>query len=180
MAPLYTVGHGSRSIEEFVALLAQAKIRLLVDVRAYPRSRRYPHFGYGPLGARLATAGIDYEWRGKALGGMRRGGDESRHPGLREPTFRAYAEHMHGEAFGAASARLLADGQRERLCLMCAERDPAQCHRSLIADWLVVHGARVLHLVEPGEARPHVLHPALSVEQGVLRYAGGAAQRELF
>lgn len=180
MEPLYTAGHGNRSIEAFVDLLTQAKVRRLVDVRAYPRSRRHPHFGYGPLGARLAGAGIVYDWRGKALGGMRRGGDVSRHPGLREPAFRAYAEHMASETFRGAATQLLADGQRECLCLMCAEREPAQCHRSLIADWLVLQGAKVLHLLEPGEARLHLPHPALRPEQGILRYAGGGAQRELF
>ena len=149
-------------------------------MRAVPRSRRHPQFGYGPLGASLAAAGIAYSWQGKALGGLRRGADESSHPGLREPAFRAYAEHMQGEDFRGAAARLMRDAQRERLCLMCAERDPAQCHRSLIADWLVVHGEEVLHLIQPGEARTHALHPALETEQGVLRYAGGAPQGELF
>ncbi|MGA8051282.1 MAG: DUF488 domain-containing protein [Burkholderiales bacterium] len=162
-------------------MLLQAKVSRLVDVRAYPRSRRYPQFGYGPLGARLAAAGIAYEWRGDSLGGMRRGSDESSHPGLREPSFRAYAEHMQSEIFRTASARLLADGRQGRLCIMCAERDPARCHRSLIADWLVVQGAEVIHLLDREEApRAHTLHPALRVEQGILRYAGGVAQGELF
>jgi uncharacterized protein (DUF488 family) len=180
MATLWTVGHGNRSVEQFLAMLVQAKIARLVDVRAIPRSRRHPQFGYGPLGASLAAAGIAYAWRGKALGGLRRGGVGSNHPGLSEPVFRAYAEHMRGEAFRTAAAQLMRDARRERLCLMCAERDPAQCHRSLIADWMVVHGERVLHLIETGEARAHALHPALVAEQGILRYAGGAAQGELF
>ena len=180
MPLVFTVGHGNRTSEEFLATLSAAGVTRLVDVRAYPRSRRHPHFGYGPLGASLATAGIAYDWRGKALGGMRRGGDEMRHPGLREPVFRAYAEHMRSDVFRLAAADALAQAGREAVCLMCAEREPGQCHRSLIADWIVVHGGRVVHLIGPGEAREHLLHPALRFEQGVLRYSRGAAQGELF
>ena len=179
MPLVFTVGHGNRTSEEFLATLSAAGVTRLVDVRAYPRSRRHPHFGYGPLGASLATAGIAYDWRGKALGGMRRGGDETRHPGLREPLFRAYAEHMRSEVFRFAAGEALAQAEAEALCLMCAEREPGQCHRSLLADWIVVHGGRVVHLIGRGEAREHVLHPALRFEQGVLRYSRGAAQGEL-
>jgi uncharacterized protein (DUF488 family) len=177
---VYTVGHGNRTVEELIATLTGARVTRLVDVRAYPRSKRHPHFGYGPLGARLAAAGIFYDWRGKALGGMRRAGDEAHHPGLREPLLRAYAEYMRSDAFLGSAGEALARAGGETLCLMCAERDPAQCHRSLIADWLALHGARVVHLIAPGEAREHTLHPALRFEHGVLRYTRGAAQGELF
>lgn len=177
---VYTVGHGNRTIDDLVATLTAAGVTRLVDVRSYPRSRRYPHFGYGPIGASLDAAGIVYEWRGTAMGGKRRSEDEASHPGLREPAFRAYAEHMRSEAFRIAAAAVLEEAQREAPCLMCAERDPVQCHRSLIADWMAVRGARVIHLIGPAEAHPHSLHPALRVEQGILRYSRGAAQGELF
>lgn len=180
MPLVYTVGHGNRTVEELIATLTGAKVAPLVDVRAYPRSKRYPHFGYGPVGARLAAAGICYDWRGKALGGMRRGGDEAHHPGLREPLLRAYAEHMRGDTFLRAAGEALGQAGAQTLCLMCAERDPAQCHRSLIADWLALHGARVIHLIGPGEAREHSIHPAVRFGHGVLRYTRGAAQGELF
>jgi uncharacterized protein (DUF488 family) len=180
MPLVYTVGHGNRTIEELVATLTVAWVTRLIDVRSYPRSRRYPHFGYGPIGASLAAAGIVYEWRGREMGGKRRGEAEANHPGLREPTFRAYAEHMRSDIFQLAAEEVLAQAGREAPCLMCAERDPAQCHRSLIADWLVVQGARVIHLIGPDEAHQHSLHPALRAEQGVLRYSRGAAQGELF
>lgn len=180
MPLVYTVGHGNRTIDDLVATLTAAGITRVVDVRSYPRSRRYPHFGYGPIGASLAAAGIVYDWRGRAMGGKRRGETEANHPGLREPAFRAYADHMRTDIFQLAAAEVLMQAEREAPCLMCAERDPAQCHRSLIADWMVVRGGRVIHLIGPAEARQHSLHPALHVERGVLRYSRGAAQGELF
>lgn len=180
MPPVYTVGHGNRTIDDLIATLTAIGVTRLIDVRSYPRSRRYPHFGYGPIGASLAAAGIVYEWRGREMGARRRGEAEVNHPGLREPTFRAYAEHMRYDIFRLAAAEVLAQAEREAPCLMCAERDPAQCHRSLIADWMVVQGARVIHLIGPAEAREHSLHPALRVEHGVMRYSRGAAQGELF
>ncbi len=180
MSALYTVGHGARGTEELLALLRDAAIERLVDVRAMPRSRRHPHFGYGPLGARLAAAGIRYDWRGEALGGLRKGSDDRRHPALAEPAFRAFAEHMESAAFRAAAEDLAEYAARETLCLMCAERDPRRCHRSLIADWMTVRGHRVVHLLAAGEQRPHVLSDAVRVDDGQLRYVGGTPQRELF
>ncbi|MSQ55813.1 MAG: DUF488 domain-containing protein, partial [Betaproteobacteria bacterium] len=94
MAEVYSAGHGNRSVEALIELLVAAGIRRLVDVRAVPRSRRYPHFGYGPLGAALQAAGIAYEWRGQDLGGLRRGESDLQHPALKEPAFRAFATHM--------------------------------------------------------------------------------------
>lgn len=180
MATVYSAGHGNRSIEAFIGLLAWAGIQRLVDVRAVPRSKRHPHFGYGPLGAALEAAGIAYDWRGKALGGLRRDTDEGRHPGLKVPAFRAYAEHMESAAFAAAAPALATAAAGERVCMMCAERDPAHCHRSLIADWLVANGHQVIHLLEPGETRNHALHGAALVVDGAIRYAGGGPQGSLF
>jgi uncharacterized protein (DUF488 family) len=145
-----------------------------------PRSKRHPHFGHGPLGVALHAAGVAYDWRGRALGGLRRGANEARHPGLAVPAFRAYAEHMESEAFVDAGRALAESAAGERICMMCAERDPAQCHRSLIADWLVANGHRVIHLIEPGKSREHVLHASALVVDGAVRYARGDAQGQLF
>lgn len=180
MATVFTAGHGNRSAQAFLGLLQAARIARLVDVRAMPRSRRHPHFGHGPLGVALQACGIAYDWRGRALGGLRRTADDARHPGLAEPAFRAYAEHMEGDEFVAAARALAADAARERVCVMCAERDPAQCHRGLVADWLVANGHVVVHLIEPGESRGHVLHPSALVVDGKLRYARGGPQGQLF
>jgi uncharacterized protein (DUF488 family) len=121
----------------FVFLLRHAGISTLVDVRAYPVSRRHPHFSRNALSAALAEGGIRYEWQGKALGGMRKGG---------------YAAHMETRLFTEVAQALLGS---ERLCIMCAETDPADCHRWHIADWLVARGDQVVHLIAPGQSLPH-------------------------
>jgi uncharacterized protein (DUF488 family) len=106
-------------------------------VRAYPASRRHPQFSKDALSASLAEAGIAYRWEGKALGGMRP----------------SYADHMQTEQFQSA-ARALSELEG-RVCIMCAESNPADCHRSFIADWLVAHGHPVTHLLDPGRQREH-------------------------
>ena len=108
-------------------------------MRAYPVSRRHPQFSREPLAAALKVAGIAYEWQGKALGGYRK---------------IPYPEHMKTTQFRDAAAAL-AGG----VCIMCAEGNPADCHRSHIADWLVSHGREVVHLLAPGRARKHALNP---------------------
>jgi uncharacterized protein (DUF488 family) len=109
-------------------------------VRAYPASRRHPQFSRAPLAASLASAQIEYRWEGEALGGMRKGG---------------YAAHMETPIFADAAAALIVASREKALCLMCAETDPADCHRSHISDWLVARGERVVHLIAPGEERDH-------------------------
>jgi uncharacterized protein (DUF488 family) len=180
LATLYTIGHGARSTDELIALLAEARIDRLVDVRAVPRSRRHPHFGYGPLGASLQAAGVGYEWRGKTFGGLRRGGDSARHPALAEPAFRAYAEYMESGVFSGAALELIDGALNERICLMCAERDPRRCHRALIADWLTARGQRVIHLISRGESVEHVVNAAVRTVNGVLQYVLGGRQLDLF
>jgi uncharacterized protein (DUF488 family) len=172
MATIFTIGHGARSASDFVSRLREASITRLVDVRAFPASRRNPQFARESLGPTLEQAGIRYDWRGKALGGFRKGGEQSRHSALKHPMFRAYAEHMEAGSFVAAANDLANLGETERVCIMCAERDPAHCHRSLIADWLTTRGHRVMHLLEPGVEREHVLNPDLHVDQGRLLYLG--------
>jgi uncharacterized protein (DUF488 family) len=106
-------------------------------VRAYPASRRHPQFSREALAATLQASGIAYEWHGKALGGLRP----------------SYADHMETEEFQTAAAALAT--RPDRVCIMCAETKPADCHRSFIADWLVAKGERVVHLLELDEKREH-------------------------
>jgi len=124
----------------FVSLLREARTSTLADVRAYPASRRHPHFSRDLLSAALAAAGIVYQWQGLALGGMRKGG---------------YAAHMETPLFIDAATALIAASSTQALCIMCAESDPADCHRSHIADWLVARGERVVHLLAPDVQREH-------------------------
>lgn len=116
MATLYTVGHGARSAGELIAILREAGIETLVDVRAFPASKRNPQFARAPLAAALQDAAIRYDWQGKALGGYRKG---------------PYAEHMKTALFRGAAAAVAA--RSARVCLMCAESNPDDCHRSHIA-----------------------------------------------
>ena len=109
-------------------------------MRAYPVSRRHPQFSRELLAEALSQSGIHYDWQGRALGGMRKGG---------------YAAHMETPLFADAAGALIAASREQALCIMCAETNPADCHRSHIADWLVAHGERVLHLVGPEEQREH-------------------------
>ena len=172
MTTYFTAGHGNRSIDEFVALLKEAAIECLVDVRAYPASRRYPHFARAALERSLSEAGIRYEWEGKALGGRRRPAADSPHVTLRSPAFRAYADHMATAKFHGGIERIEAAARSARLAIMCAERLPWECHRFLISDYLVSQGATVVHLVNAGATREHRLNPVARLEGGRLVYDG--------
>ena len=170
---IYTVGHGNRSIEEFLALLREAAIRCLVDVRAYPASRRHPQFAREALERSLGEAGIRYVWEGEALGGRRKASRDSPHIALRSPGFRAYADHMATREFHDGMGRLIELGRSARTSVMCAEGLPWECHRFLISDFLVAEGEKVIHLVNPGTAQEHRLNPLVRLEDGRLIYDAG-------
>lgn len=174
--PLYTVGHSTRSLDELARLLRAAGADTVLDVRAFPRSRRHPQFNRERLASGLAALGIGYAWAGEELGGFREPRADSRHTALAEPAFRGFADYMESAAFGAALDAVLARAARERVAIMCAEREPSQCHRSLIADAALARGARVIHLgVAEGE-RPARPSPAARAVDGVLVYDGGQAR----
>lgn len=169
---LYSIGHGNRSLEEFIGLLDG--VRLLVDVRAFPGSRRHPHFSKVSLNDALDAHGIAYAWQGKELGGRRRPQPGSRHHALNNASFRAYADHMETAEFGAAIDALIADSRRSTLAVMCAERLPWQCHRYLISDYLVARGASVVHLIAPGKSQTHQLNRIARVDNGIVIYDRGS------
>lgn len=175
---MHTIGHGNRSLEEFVGLLREAGIRYLVDVRAYPASRRHPQFAQAALDKSLSEAGIRYVWEGKALGGRRKPGRNSPHVALRNPGFRAFADHMATQDFRNGVARLAELVRAAPAAIMCAERLPWRCHRFLISDFLVAGGERVVHLVGAGARREHRLSAAARLREGSLVY-DGEIQREL-
>lgn len=158
-AAVYTVGHSTRSIEDLLALLGENGVRLLVDVRRYSVSRRYPHFTGDALAASLADAGIAYRHE-RDLGGHREPRPGSPNTALRAAAFRGYADHMATAPFRAALARLEDEAGSRRTVILCAEADPARCHRQLVADALVARGTRVLHILGPGRVEAHVVHPA--------------------
>lgn len=168
-APVYTVGHSNRTSSEFVALLVEAGIGELVDVRTHPGSRRNPQFNGEALRAALAEAGIRYRWAGRHLGGLRGPAADGAHGAL-PGALRGYAEHMLGADFRRAAAQLCELAETRPTAVMCAERDPAHCHRSLLADYLLWRGREVAHLIEPGHRVAHRLHPQARVGDAGLVY----------
>ena len=168
---IHTIGHSTRELAELLALLRAHGIRRLVDVRRYPGSRRHPHFARDTLAASLRAAGIDYRHE-PDLGGRRTGRRDSPHTAWRSASFRAYADHMDTPAFGAALGRLADLGAEAPAAILCAEALPWRCHRQLIADALVARGMEVRHILGPGPALRHELHPSAHVQgDGRLLYA---------
>jgi uncharacterized protein (DUF488 family) len=165
-----TIGHGARTLENFLATLATGEVAQVVDVRRFPGSRRHPHFGQERLAAELAQAGVAYQWL-PALGGRRaRGAGPSPNPAWQVEAFRNYADYMDTEAFASGFDELLALARALPSAVMCAETHPSQCHRRLIADKLSVLGHDVVHLITPTRAEPHVPPPFLRVDGDRLRY----------
>jgi len=155
---IYTVGHSSRSIGEFLGLLCENGITLVVDVRRHPSSRKFPHFSRENLGRVLGECGIGYIWRGEALGGRLRGPrPDSPNMGIRSPGFRAYADRMLTEEFQRALDELVELARSNRVAIMCAEALYFRCHRFLISDALLSRGVRVLHILGPGRVKEHKL-----------------------
>ena len=156
---IFTIGHGTRSIEAFVSLLKGAGIARLVDVRTAPASRKHPHFGKDALAQTVEQHGIDYVWR-KELGGWRKPRPDSRHVALRSPGFRGYADHMETAEFRDAVMWLIETSRHTSTSVMCAESLWWRCHRRMLADALVAGRCDVQHIVEGGRLQSHPLHPA--------------------
>lgn len=168
---IWTVGHSNRTLEEFLALLQAHGIRHVLDVRRWPSSHRWPHFGGEALARALVAAGRRYTHL-PALGGYRRPRPDSPHLGWTTPGFRGYADHMESPEFAAALEEVVRAAAQGRAALLCAEAIPWRCHRRLIADALVARGLRVLHIVGPGRVEEHRLPPFARVEGGRVRYPG--------
>ena len=167
---VYTIGHGNRPLEELTTLMHGSAVTCLVDVRAHPGSRRHPQFGRPELETSLPASGVRYVWEGVALGGRRRPRADSVHGALRNDSFRAYADHMETEAFSAGIERLLTLASDGRVAIMCAERLPWQCHRFMIADYLVARGVAVLHIIDAKPPRAHHLRAEARMLEGRLVY----------
>jgi uncharacterized protein (DUF488 family) len=172
LAVLYTIGHSTRTLEELIAALRAHEIETLVDIRAFPMSRRLPHFNRESLEKSLTAAGIRYVWM-KALGGYRKKIlQESPNIALRNNSFRNYADYMLTPEFDQAMAELLALAEHSRTAYMCAERVYLHCHRMLVSDWLVAHGHEVRHFDAEGPLKPHRLTAEARVIEGKLIYRG--------
>ncbi len=165
MATLYTVGHSTRSLDELVSALKAHGIETLVDIRAFPMSRRLPHFNRESLESSLPERGIRYIWM-KALGGYRKvTRKDSPHTALRNANFRNYADYTLTPEFEQAATD-------SRTAYMCAERVYFRCHRMIVSDWLVAHGHEVLHIDAEGPAVPHTLFAEARLIEGQVIYRG--------
>ncbi|MGQ0544931.1 MAG: DUF488 domain-containing protein [Betaproteobacteria bacterium] len=151
-----TVGHSTRPIDEFIALLKAHGVERVVDVRTVPKSRHNPQFGKDALPRSLAQAGIGYTHMPE-LGGLRRPRPDSENTGWRNASFRGYADYMQMPQFAAALEEVISLGRKERIALMCAEAVPWRCHRSLIADALLVRGIAAEDITSPTRRAPHKL-----------------------
>ena len=151
---IYTIGHSTRSLEEFVALLEEHGVARLADIRRHPGSRRHPHFSGESLQQTFPERGIAYE-HFDSLGGRRKPSAHSENGAWNNDQFRGYADHMATAEFRAAVDRLLAGGRNT--AVLCAEAVPWRCHRNLLSDDLVRRGVEVIHIVGTGSAQPHAL-----------------------
>jgi uncharacterized protein (DUF488 family) len=172
VATLYTIGHSTRTLEELVSALKAHGIETLVDIRAFPMSRRLPHFNREALERSLSEHGIRYTWM-KALGGYRKAtGKDSPHTALRNASFRNYADYTLTPEFEQAMAELIQIASTSRTAYMCAERVYFRCHRMIVSDWLVAHGHEVLHIDDERPVRAHKLFAEARVIDGQVIYRG--------
>ncbi len=172
MAVLYTIGHSTRAFDDLVASLRAHQIQTLVDIRAFPASRRLPQFNRESLEQTLPAAGIQYLWR-KSLGGYRKKTlEESPNLALRNQSFRNYADYMLSPEFEQSMSELVTLADVSRTAYMCAERLHFRCHRMLVSDWLVSHGHEVRHIDSLGPVKPHALTAEARIVDGRLLYRG--------
>jgi uncharacterized protein (DUF488 family) len=166
---LWTIGHSTKPIEEFLALLTCHGITRLVDVRTVPRSRHNPQFEIHALAQRLEEAGFTYVHQPE-LGGLRRPRNDSMNAGWKNTSFRGYADYMQTEVFRMALEALMTGSRTAPSAIMCAEAVPWRCHRSLIADALTVRGWTVRHIMTKTKADTHRLTPFAVVDQDRITY----------
>ena len=169
-ATIWTIGHSTRPIEEFLGLLAGARIKVIADVRSFPGSRKYPQYGKEALAATLATHAIGYHWL-PSLGGRRRVSPDSPNTAWRNASFRAYADYMSSAEFEHGLPQLLKVASEARTAMMCAEAVWWRCHRSMIADALCVRGIEVVHILDAKHSMVHPMTAPARIVRGELTYA---------
>jgi len=178
--PIWTIGHSTRTFDDFLALLAANAIEAIADVRRFPGSRRYPHFAREALEQALPAHGIDYRWLPQ-LGGRRKPAPDSPNSAWRNDAFRGYADHLSSAEFQEGLDQLLALAARRRTAILCAEAVWWRCHRALISDVLKVRGREVMHITDAKHAVVHPYTKAARVVGGKLSYADdGGASGSLF
>jgi uncharacterized protein (DUF488 family) len=168
---VWTVGHSTHSITTFGQILTAHSVQVLIDVRSFPGSRRYPQFNKESLAASLKQLRIDYH-HAPLLGGRRQPRNDSHNSAWQNPSFRAYADHMESEDFEQGIAELLALAAGKKTTIMCAEALWWRCHRSLISDYLKVAGHQVIHIIDQRKTEEHPFTAAARIVNGELSYRG--------
>jgi uncharacterized protein (DUF488 family) len=167
--PLYTIGHSTHPVDAFLAMLRRYAIATLVDIRTIPGSRRNPQFGQASLRESLKEGGIGYLHM-KSLGGLRRPDKDSSNRGWRNEAFRGYADHMQTEEFTRGIDELIVIAARGPTAIMCAEAVPWRCHRSLVADALLVRGIEVVDILSADHSQTHALTSFARVDGSSVTY----------
>jgi uncharacterized protein (DUF488 family) len=174
MPTIFTIGHSTRDLADFSRVLQAHEIRILVDIRAFPASRRHPHFNREHLELWLPEIGLDYVWE-KDLGGMRKQQmlpEQSPNIALHEESFRNYADYMLSEQFRLAIERLVDLAAKRRTVMMCAEQNFVQCHRRFVSDYLAHCGHSVMHIVDESGPQQHGFSQEAMIVDGKLHYRG--------
>lgn len=166
---LWTIGHSTRSADEFLHVLRAHDVEVVADIRRFPGSRRHPQFGSDALAEHLAANGLDYTWLSR-LGGRRRGDTGPEHEGWRNPSFRAYAAYTWTEEFAEGLAELLAIATGRHTAIMCSELLWWRCHRALVSDVLRFLGVEVVHLTGEAAGTPHPYTSPARIVEGELLY----------
>ncbi len=166
---IYTIGHSTRELDEFIGILQSYGIDFLADVRTVPRSRRVPHFNTDTLPHELEKAGIGYAHLEK-LGGLRKTTAASPNKAWRNASFRGYADYMQTPEFAEGIAELLALAQERTVAIMCAEAVPWRCHRSLVGDALLVRGITVIDIFDARKSQPEKITSFAEVSGTTITY----------
>ncbi len=173
MTKVYTIGHSTRTLDEFLAILAKFGILVVVDIRTVPRSRHNPQFNSDVLKSSLEENGIAYVHL-KGLGGLRHPTGENTNAAWRNDSFRGFADYMQTPEFRSALEELITIARERTTVIMCAEAVPWRCHRSLIGDALLVEGVEVEHIMSVEGSRPHKITPFAKVVDGKVTYPPAA------
>ena len=170
MQRIWTIGHSTRKIDDFISILEAQRIKLIVDVRLLPGSKRYPQFNQDALAKSLSENGISYE-HFPELGGRRKPKPDSRNSAWRNESFRGYADHMETEEFSKGIDRLIDLAEKiGPTAIMCAEAVWWRCHRALISDFLKARGVEIVHIMDARKTEPHPFTSVARIVNGQLTY----------
>lgn len=166
---IWTIGHSTRSLEEFISLLKPFNIELVADVRSYPGSRKFPQFNKEALEISLPQNGIEYTLI-KKLGGRRKPNPDSKNTAWRHVAFRSYADYMETDDFKEGIAELEVIAKKKRTAYMCSEAVWWRCHRSMVSDYLKWKGWTVMHIMALDKATEHPYTQPAQIINGELNY----------